>query len=110
MTHSIETLMAIAKEKPDGFTVLTTDLTFVKKGWVVAVKETQNCFGELGCKKAFEFAESETGHFGGWKFNDLYYFDAVLIIHDKNEAIRLGIENLQIGIYHIETSTYLELS
>ncbi len=110
MTHSIKTLMTIATKNPLGFTILTTDLTFVKKGWVIGLKETQNCFGSEGCKKAFETAERQTGYFGGWKFNDLYYFDAVIITYDKDEAIRLGIENEQIGIYNLETSTYLELA
>lgn len=101
--------MALAKQNPDGFTVRTTNLEKVTKGWVIGLKDTQNCFGVEGCKKAFTLAESQTGYFGGWKFNNLYYFDAVIITSSESEAIRLGIENEQIGIYNIETSTYLEL-
>jgi hypothetical protein len=110
MTHSVKTLMALARRNPSGFTVLTSNLEKVTKGWVVALKDTQNCFGEEGCKKAFMLAESQTGYFGGWKYNKLYYFDAVFITYDESEAIRLGIENEQIGVYNIETGTYKELS
>ena len=102
--------MSLAKKNPYGFTVMTTNLEKVTKGWIVALKETQNCFGIEGCKKAFEIAERQTGYLGGWKHNNLYYFDAVIISFDKDEAIKLGIENEQIGIYNIETNTYLELS
>ncbi len=110
MTHSIKTLMTLAKKNPLGFTVFTTDLNFVKKGWVVGLKETQNCFGVEGCKKAFEIAEQETGCFGGWKNDKLYYFDAVMIVESESDATKLGVENKQIGIYNLETNTYKELS
>jgi hypothetical protein len=99
--------MALAKRNLTGFTVLTTNLEKVTKGWAVGLKDTQNCFGVEGCIKAFMLAESQTGYFGGWKYNKLYYFDAVIITFSESEAIRLGIENEQIGIFNIETGTYL---
>lgn len=97
----IEKIMQIAKENPNGFTVYTKDLQHVKKGWVVAIKETQNCFGIDGLTKVIQM---NTDCIGGWKEKDLYYFDAVLIIHNEDEATKLGVENKQIAIFNIEQS------
>lgn len=97
----IERLLEIAKENPDGFTVYTSTLQHVKRGWVVALKETQNCFGEDGLKKVLTY---DTGYVGGWKEKKLFYFDAVQIYHNEEEATKAGIENEQIAIFNIETS------
>ncbi len=110
MTNSIKMLMSLARRNPSGFTIATTDFEKVTKGWVIALKETQNSFGIAGCEKAFEVAKLKTGYFGGWKMKHLYYFDAVIITFDEDEAVKLGIENEQIGIYNIETGRYVELS
>lgn len=99
----IERLLEIAKQNPEGFTVYTSTLQHVKKGWVVALKETQNCFGEDGLKKALEFAKV-TGTIGGWKEKKLFYFDAVQLYDNEEDATKAGIENEQIAIFNIETS------
>lgn len=109
MEDFFKQLMYLAKRNPSGFTITTIDLEPVTKGWVIGLKETQNCFGIEGCEKAFMIAKQKTGFFGGWSYNDLFYFDAVIITFDEKEAIRLGIENEQIGIYNLETGYYLEL-
>lgn len=97
----ITKLMLIAKENPEGFTVYTATLEPVKKGWVVALKETQNSFGIDGLKKVLGYAK-KTGTIGGWKEEDLFYWDAVIIVQDEEEATKLGIENEQIAIFNIE--------
>ncbi|TDQ12177.1 hypothetical protein [Pedobacter metabolipauper] len=101
----IERLKQIAEENPNGFTVYTTDLQPVKSGWVVANKETQNCFGDDGLKKALEVAINTSQTLGGWKDKELFYWDAVIIHHNEEDATRSGIENGQIAIYQIETNT-----
>jgi hypothetical protein len=37
----------------------------VKKGWVVALKRTQDCFGDQGLEDAFKIASETTKKFGG---------------------------------------------
>jgi hypothetical protein len=106
MEKLIEQIKRIAEENQDGFTILLPDLKHAKRGWVVALKETQNSFGDQGLKKVIEVA---TEAIGGWKYGDLFYWDAVIILYNKEEAVKIGRENEQIGIFNIETATYLEL-
>ena len=100
----IERLKQIAEEYPNGFTVYTTDLQPVKRGWVVANKETQNCFGDDGLKKALEVAINTSQTIGGWKEKELFYWDAVITYDNEQEATEAGNENKQIAIYQIETN------
>lgn len=98
----IEKIKQIANENPDGFTIFTTDLTHVTSGWVVALKETQNSFGDEGLKKCYKLAKETTGRMGGWKERSCFYWDCVIIVQDEEEATRLGIENEQIAIYNLD--------
>lgn len=100
----IERLKLIAKENPNGFTVYTTNLRPVKHGWVVANKETQNCFGDEGLKKALKIALRSSKTLGGWRENNLFYWDAVVIYNNEEDATRAGIEHKQIAIYQIENN------
>jgi hypothetical protein len=105
-----EKLLRVASENPTGFTINLTDFQPIKKGWAVALKETQNCFGKSGAEKVISIAlEKSSGIVGGWKYGKDYYFDAVLIIENEEEATKFGIEQEQIGIYEIHTNTYKEL-
>lgn len=100
----VEKLLELADEYPNGFTVYTTNLEPVKRGWVVAMKETQNCFGSAGLQKALDVALSTSQIVGGWKEKEKYYWDAVLVFNDEDEATKAGIENEQIAIYNLETN------
>lgn len=102
--NQIERLKQLAEENPNGFTVYTTTLEAVKSGWVVANKETQNCFGDEGLKKALGVAIKTSKTLGGWKEKDLFYWDAVILFDNEEEATKAGLENEQIAIYHIETN------
>lgn len=97
-------LKQLASENPNGFTVYTTDLTPVKQGWCVAQKETQNCFGDEGLRKALEVAIKTSQVIGGWKEGKKFYWDAILIFDSEADATKAGIENEQIAIYNIETN------
>jgi hypothetical protein len=103
MQNLIRALKKIAKENPNGFTVYLKDLRPVIEGWAVALKETQNCFGDEGLKKVIEVATEKTGIVGGWK-DKKFYWDAVMLFSDEEEATKTGIENEQIAIYQIETN------
>ena len=103
-------LLRVASENPQGFTINLTDFQPIKRGWAVALKETQNHFGREGAEKVISVALEKTSAIvGGWKYGKDYYFDAVLIIEDEDEATKFGIEQEQIGIYEIHTNTYKEL-
>lgn len=101
MEKLIAKLKQIANENPNGFTVYVPSLEPVKSGYIVAVKETQNSFGDKGLKKALRFALENTGVFGGWKEKNKYYWDASVVLHDREEAIKLGRENGQIAIFDL---------
>lgn len=105
MDKLLRELQAIAEQYPTGFTVSLPTLEIVSKGWIVAKKETQNCFGLAGLKKALDVALKTSKSLGGWKDEDLFYWDAVMIFENEDEATEAGIENEQLAIYHLETAT-----
>jgi hypothetical protein len=98
-------LWKIAKANPEGFTVSLHNLKPITRGWVVALKETQNCFGPPGLQKAFDVAIKTSKIIGGWKNGKDYYFDACITFDNEADAIAAGKANEQIAIYQIETNT-----
>lgn len=109
MEKLVAAIKAIASKNSDGFTVILPTLQHAKKGWVVALAETQDSFGDQGLIKVIETAQRLQTAIGGWEHKGKFYYDAVLLLEDKDEAIRIGRENGQIGIFNIETATYIEL-
>ena len=109
MKDLIEAIKEIAKKNPEGFTISIKDLSHVKRGWVVAMKETQNNFGDKGLIEVLEIAQKTSHIMGEWKEGKLFYYDAVWVIEEKEEAIQIGMENEQIAIYNIETATLIYL-
>ena len=104
MESLIRRIKEIAAENELGFTITLPDCEFVTSGYVVAMLETQNSFGDEGLKRVIEMASDTTGIMGGWNDDGLFYWDAVYIIHDRERAIELGKANEQIAIYHIENN------
>jgi hypothetical protein len=104
MEELMKKLKQIASENPQGFTVYLEDLSPVKKGWSVALKETQNSFGDEGLKRVITVASTKTGVVGGWNEEGQFYWDAVQIFDNETEATESGIENEQIAIYQIEAN------
>lgn len=98
----ITKILKIAKENPSGFTI-DLELNFVSGGYAVANKETQDCFGEEGLKKVIEYAKKHNTYIGGWLEEGKFYFDASIVVQDKEEALRIGKENEQIAIYDFQT-------
>lgn len=105
----INDIKEIAKQNPQGFTISIKTLEHVTKGWVVARIETQNSFGDIGLERVIEVAKRTSYIIGGWKEGKFYYYDAVDIYEDKQEAIEAGRQNEQIAIYNIETATLIYL-
>ncbi|OJV50490.1 MAG: hypothetical protein BGO31_14100 [Bacteroidetes bacterium 43-16] len=109
MDELIQKLQCIACENPSGFTVTLPNLEPVKSGWIVALKETQNCFNVFGLRKALEVAQKTSKIIGGWLEDDKFYWDASMVYKNREDAIKAGIENEQIAIFNIETAELLYL-
>lgn len=109
MKDLIKNIKEIANKNPQGFTISLPTLEHVKTGWVVALKETQNSFGDVGLEKVLTMSLTTSNQLGGWKEGKDFYWDTVINLESKEEAIKVGIENEQIAIYHIETATLIYL-
>ncbi len=98
-------LQNIAIANPEGFTVDAKTLKPVGSGYAVACVETQNSFNVNGLANVVKFVSehSEINAFGGWynKENDRFYFDATMIINDREKAIEIGRMNKQIAIFDL---------
>lgn len=107
----IKELIKIAEANPDGFTVKLPELKRVTQGYVSAYKETQNCFGIEGLKKAVKHAEENDNVVGGWlnEKNREFYFDSCKILENEEEAVEFGRENEQIAIFDLTNLRVIEL-
>ena len=110
---SFEMLQTVAIMSPEGFTVDKNTFEPITKGYSVAVKETQDSFGNYGAAKVVSYAEkhNEITALGGWlnSANNQYYYDAVIICEDLNEAIALGRANNQIAIFDLNNMEEIRL-
>lgn len=107
MKNSILTaISAIAVANPEGFTVNANSLQLITTGFVVAVKGTQNSFGFSGLRRVIEYQRThkECTAFGGWldSKTGLYYYDACIIVQDKDEAKALAKVNDQIAFFCLD--------
>lgn len=98
-------LAAIAMANKEGFTVDAANLQPVTSGYAVAVADTQNSFGFKGLANVVKYvsAHPEINAFGGWynSENNMYYFDAIVIVNDLEAAKELGRVNKQIAIFDL---------
>ena len=106
-------LAAIAIDNKEGFTVNAVTLQPITTGYAVAVAETQNSFGLEGLANVVKYAgeHPEITAFGGWynNENNMYYFDATIIVEDLKTAIELGRANKPIAIYDLENGLPITL-
>lgn len=104
-TSVLIALATIAINNKEGFTVNAATLQPIKKGYAVAVAETQNSFGLKGLANVVKYVSEhpEINAFGGWynTDNNMYYFDATVIVEDLAAAIELGRINKQIAIFDL---------
>lgn len=112
-TKILVALAAIAIANKDGFMVDAANLQPVKSGYAVAVAETQNSFGLDGLANVIKYVSEhpEINAFGGWynKENNMYYFDATVIVEDLAAALDLGRMHKQIAIYDLTNNLPIEL-
>lgn len=104
-TSVLIALATIAANNKEGFTVNAATLQPVTKGYAVAVAATQNSFGLEGLGNVVKYvaAHPEVNAFGGWynRDNNMYYFDATVIVDDLATAKELGRINKQIAIFDL---------
>ena len=98
-------LAAIATNNKEGFTVNAATLQPVKTGYAVAVEDTQNSYGIEGLANVVKYVSEHPAinAFGGWynRENNMYYFDATVIVDDLEVAKELGRTNKQIAIFDL---------
>ena len=104
-TTVLAALAAIAINNKEGFTVSAKTLQPVTTGYAVAVDDTQNSFGVEGLANVVRYVSDhpEINAFGGWynTENNIYYFDATIIVNDLTAAKELGRINNQIAIFDL---------
>lgn len=112
-TSILIALATIATDNKDGFTVNAATLQPVTTGYAVAVAATQNSFGLEGLANVIKYISEhpEIDAFGGWynSKNNMYYFDATMIIEDFETAIEIGRANKQIAIFDLTNGVPIEL-
>ena len=104
-------LAAIAAANPEGYTVDAPTLAPVTYGSAVAVADTQNSFGPEGLARVIGYVANhdDCQAFGGWynKDDGQFYFDATIVVFDKEKAIELARRHDQKAFYCIhEGKTY----
>lgn len=112
-TSILIALATIAIDNNEGFTVNTTTLQPVTTGYAVAVADTQNSFGLEGLANVVKYVSKhpEINAFGGWynSQNNMYYFDATMIVNDLKTAIEIGRANKQLAIFDLTNGVPIEL-
>ncbi len=100
----IDQILKIAEQNPEGFTIYLPSMEFVKHGWVIANKETQDKFGRKGLIEVVEFAMNHNRIVGGYRNKDgEFQFDASIVEPDRQVAISLMLIHHQDCIYNLET-------
>ena len=101
----------IAEANKDGFTISLLDFQTPKKGYCVAMKMTQDSFGDEGLKRVIEVAMQSTYVVGGWYESESgrFYYDCVMIVDDLQTALSLGRANEQLAIFDIGNAMVIEL-
>ena len=104
-TSVLIALATIAAHNKDGFTVNAATLQPVTAGYAVAVADTQDSFGLEGLANVVKYVSEhpEVNAFGGWYNcdNNMYYFDATVIVDDLATAKELGRINKQLAIFDL---------
>lgn len=106
-------LATIAINSKEGFTVNAKTLQPVTRGYAVAIADTQNSFGLEGLANVVKYISEnpEINAFGGWhnSKNNMYYFDASVIVEDLKKALELGRANKQLAIFDLTNGLSVDL-
>lgn len=108
----ISSVAAIAAVNPEGFTINSKDMTPETAGYCVALAETQNSFNNEGLARVYEVIRSGRANaVGGWLDSEsgLYYYDAVVVLQDREKAVELGRLNNQLAIFDLNNMKEVRL-
>lgn len=106
-------IATIATNNKEGFTVNAVTLQPITTGYAVAIAETQNSFGLEGLANVVKYVSEhpQINAFGGWynNQNNMYYFDATIIVEDLKTAIEIGHANKQLAIFDLTNGLPIDL-
>lgn len=112
-TNILISLAAIAMANKDGFTVNAANLQPVTSGYAVAVAATQDSFGLRGLANVVQYVSNhpDVNAFGGWynSENNMYYFDAVIVVNNLEMAKEIGRYNRQLAIFDLYNKKEIRL-
>ncbi len=100
-------MLAIVAANPNGFTFNLKKGEIQRTGYAVALSDTQNSFGADGLLKVVEYAiKHDVECVGGWLDTNTgkFYFDAIMIIKDREKALAAAKANGQIALFHIDSN------
>lgn len=106
MTDQLKNRIAqVAAANPFGFTFNPSQNKLATVGYVVATKDTQDCFGKAGLWKVIKYCLRHPGLcIGGWLNEDgVMQYDASMVFYDINEAVAAALENDQRAFYNLYT-------
>jgi hypothetical protein len=113
LLFTFQMLQTVAATFPAGFTCDKNTFKPITKGFAVAVAATQNSFDNVGAAKvaAYVCAHDEINAVGGWfnSDNKKYYYDAVIVCDNYDDAVILGKKNKQIAIFNLSTLEEIRL-
>lgn len=108
----IAVLAIVLAANPNGFTFNVKKGTIQSTGYAVALFATQNSFGAEGFLKVVEYAlKNNIECVGGWldQKSGRFYFDATVIVEEKEKAIELGRANKQLAIFNLNTNEEIRI-
>lgn len=108
----ITSVTAIAAVNPEGFTINSNNMEPETAGYCVALAETQNSFNREGLARVYDVISSGRANaVGGWldRESGLYYYDAVVVLQDREKAIELGRLNNQLAIFDLNNMEEIRL-
>ena len=114
MNNLFTTLSMIAAANPAGFTYNVETNEMQASGYAVALAASQNSFGADGLESVINLVTSDecpATCVGGWMDTDtgLYYYDATVIIEDREAAIAFGRMQNQIAIFDLNNMEEIRL-
>lgn len=112
MNNTIYTIAAIAALNASGFTVDASTLQPMEEGYAVAIAETQNSFGLQGIANVLEvIKKGKANAIGGWydEQTGLYYYDAVRVFHDYEQAYKFAMDNEQLAFFDLKECREIRL-
>lgn len=111
MEKSLKVLVeSTIKMNPFGFTLDLKTGKLINYGYIVAYKETQNCFGSEGLDTCLKHALNHNSIIGMW-INDQgqQQFDSCKVYRSKSKAVSFGRDQDQIAIWDANEGAEIRL-